>query len=298
MKNVVLVILMLGMRPLAAEEAPWEGERGEQCFAQWERQAINAMNTYSGSPEFNRRKPWRIDQFGRLRGQGDPANYPPKNYGRYDENRYQFMWDYYEYALRKPGTGWLMPEMEAAGVPPLRAFVRQCRRGTRPAPEPERPETFFEPTVGNYRVDWCLHWASGCGEPAANRFCREQGFEAASLWEIEIDIAARTPTYILGDDRTCNLPSCDGFRFIACRSEPAQDDEAPLEVGYQRYGADYRVFTPSPASAEGCQSACQAEERCQAWTFEAFGGEVRCRLKHSVTPATPAACCTSGVRNW
>ncbi len=300
MRPLLLTLLTLAVTPVAAQtDAPWAGRTGEACLEGWMERAVDSMNSYTGDAAFNRRKPWRIDEFGRLRGAGDPSDYPPENYGRYNEDRPRFMWDYYEYALRRPGGGWLMPEMDAAGVPQLRQFVEACQERVGPSPSPPKPRTFFEPMVGDYRVDWCLHWASGCGGPAADRFCRDQGFQGAGLWEIAIDVAAQTPTYILGDDRVCTLPSCDGFQFISCLNDLPADGSSALEVGFQRFGADYRVFTPAAAVAEACQTACLAEPRCQAWTFEqSDGGGARCRLKHSVTPPTPDACCTSGVRKW
>ncbi len=299
MKPFVVTLLVLhGALAFARTEAPWTGSAGEACMAQWGDAAVSAMNAYDGGPEFNRRKPWRLDEFGRLRGRDATAAFPPEHYGRYDEDRARFMWDYYEHAMRASDGGWRMPEMQSAGVPSLRDYVNRCRERREAQPVTPAPRTFFEPTIGRYRLDWCLHWASGCGAPAAHRFCRDQGYAAASLWEIDIDVAGRAPTYILGDDRTCELPACDGFRFIACRNVASEDRSASFERGFQRFGADYRVFTPSPATAEACQAACNQENRCKAWTFDARQDDGQCRLKHSVTPPTPAPCCSSGVRQW
>ena len=75
---------------------------------------------------------------------------------------------------------------------------------------------FDHPRLEDYRLDWCYRWASGCGEEAANAFCRAQGFDRAARWEEDVDIGDRTPTKIIGTGQVCAQHACDGFRFIEC----------------------------------------------------------------------------------
>ena len=75
----------------------------------------------------------------------------------------------------------------------------------------------FEPPLANgQRVDICLHWGSECGQPAADAFCKQNGFAQALEFTIAQDIGANSPTLVLGDGKSCNAPFCDGFAKIRC----------------------------------------------------------------------------------
>lgn len=78
-------------------------------------------------------------------------------------------------------------------------------------------EKMFEPPVhAGYRVDICRVWGSECGQPAADEFCRLQGYERADFFSVDQDIGAATPTRILGDGKICDQGFCDGFGAINC----------------------------------------------------------------------------------
>ena len=73
--------------------------------------------------------------------------------------------------------------------------------------------------------------------------------------------------------------------------------ESGQEIGMNRPGRDYRNF-PVGSSNE-CQNACNAESKCQAWTYVrpgVQGASARCWLKHSVPGRVRNDCCTSGVK--
>jgi hypothetical protein len=75
--------------------------------------------------------------------------------------------------------------------------------------------TFFDPEVGGIRVDYCLHFATDCGQPAANAFCVRNGFQYASGFDVDFGVGH---TVILGDTGSqCVNPGCGGFRFIDCQ---------------------------------------------------------------------------------
>jgi len=66
-----------------------------------------------------------------------------------------------------------------------------------------------------YRLDWCLNWTQGCGKPAADEFCRQNGYASASDWDIDHDIMV--PTAVIGNSgQICDASFCDGFDFIYC----------------------------------------------------------------------------------
>jgi hypothetical protein len=82
--------------------------------------------------------------------------------------------------------------------------------------------TFPNPMQGPYRLDYCLHYSKtsgafgGCGNPAANAWCKTRGFVKAKQWVIARDIGAVSPTSVIGDDRICRAAACDGFASITC----------------------------------------------------------------------------------
>jgi hypothetical protein len=51
-------------------------------------------------------------------------------------------------------------------------------------------KVFQNTTVDGNRLDICLVWADQCGQPAADAFCKMQGFTGANVWEPANDIGA------------------------------------------------------------------------------------------------------------
>ena len=79
------------------------------------------------------------------------------------------------------------------------------------------PGKFSNPMLKNRRVDICLHWGVECGKPAADAFCRAKNYASAAEWTVAENIGAQSPTLVLGDDKVCSDPSCDGFALIRCQ---------------------------------------------------------------------------------
>ena len=77
---------------------------------------------------------------------------------------------------------------------------------------PRQTHDFRNPSVRGYRVDRCLYWGRDCDKPAADRFCRDNGFAEAESW----GLAQARPTLILGDGQICNADYCGGFSYIRC----------------------------------------------------------------------------------
>ncbi|MGD1878234.1 MAG: hypothetical protein ACFB13_12125 [Kiloniellaceae bacterium] len=90
-----------------------------------------------------------------------------------------------------------------------------------PAPAPSRPtgpqeQTFRFPVHQVYRLNFCLENGQGCGEPAANAWCKDSGFARSSRWTQEENIGALYPTVYLGSGGICDKFLCDGFEEITC----------------------------------------------------------------------------------
>ena len=102
--------------------------------------------------------------------------------------------------------------------------TKEARSDTRLAYSTNRVETltakqqvFNRPRIPQgIRVDWCRFVGTDCGEGAANAFCGMYGFQRALSFEIENDIGASSPTYVIGSNKLCTGQTCDGFRFIVC----------------------------------------------------------------------------------
>ena len=73
---------------------------------------------------------------------------------------------------------------------------------------------FFAPGFDGARLDSCLSSASDCGKPAADAFCRKEGFTEALIFQREP--AARTIR--LGNGQSCRGATCTGFKQIKCYS--------------------------------------------------------------------------------
>jgi hypothetical protein len=72
-----------------------------------------------------------------------------------------------------------------------------------------------------------------------------------------------------------------------------------FEMNQNRSGMDYRNFDLAVADPRQCQQACQAEGRCQAWTYVNPGVQrpaAHCWLKGGVPPAHASPCCVSGTK--
>lgn len=77
---------------------------------------------------------------------------------------------------------------------------------------------FRAPMVGGRgRLDYCKYFGRDCGRPAADAFCKSQGYTAAVSFRIQHNIGSnRTPTATIGDRRLCVDRECDGFQEIVC----------------------------------------------------------------------------------
>ena len=79
-----------------------------------------------------------------------------------------------------------------------------------------REQTFARPAINGVRLDWCYHWGTECGKPAADAFCRQQGYDHATGFKQLSDVP---PSYVLGDRKTCNSPICDTIVDLTCAKD-------------------------------------------------------------------------------
>jgi PAN domain len=75
--------------------------------------------------------------------------------------------------------------------------------------------------------------------------------------------------------------------------------KGPIEFSIDRTGGDYRNFeTAADAEGVACQTACEHDNKCRAWTYLRPGYITpfpRCYLKDKIKPPRHKPCCISGV---
>ncbi len=71
---------------------------------------------------------------------------------------------------------------------------------------------YFAPEQDGKRLDSCLTDASDCGKPAADAFCKAQGFDTALIFQRE----AAVDTIRFGTGSFCTGAACASFRQIKC----------------------------------------------------------------------------------
>ncbi len=106
---------------------------------------------------------------------------------------------------------------------------------------------FNAPSVRGVRLDYCQHFGSQCGKPAADLFCRENGFAEAARFLIDENIGGRgIQTLVFGDGRLCQGPNCSGFRTITC-SRPDKE-AAPVVTPPMIAVQPIQPLPPPPAT--------------------------------------------------
>jgi hypothetical protein len=65
-------------------------------------------------------------------------------------------------------------------------------------------------------LDWCYDWSVGCGQQAADAYCKHRGFTRATNFQMAPNVGATTPTRLISTGAVCDQPFCDAFRFITC----------------------------------------------------------------------------------
>ncbi len=71
---------------------------------------------------------------------------------------------------------------------------------------------FPNPMLAQVPVDWCVTYGVQCGQPAADLFCRTQGYASARAWSA----AEVQQTIVLGDLQRCVNASCDALTGVVC----------------------------------------------------------------------------------
>lgn len=150
------------------------------------------------------------------------------------------------------------PEVPAspppAAAPQPAAPPAAGRDYTAPPPSPSStqretaPGVFENPMVDGVALDICREWASNCGKPAADAFCRGQGYTAALEHREKHD---SPPTRVISSKQVCDGGFCDRIVWIRCTTTTAAPASMRLSGSEFRPGETLAVdWTASPDYAD------------------------------------------------
>lgn len=74
-------------------------------------------------------------------------------------------------------------------------------------------ETFKNPTVNGYALDYCGNWAENCGWPAAHAYCKKKRYWKAVDYRWRQD---SPPTRVINGGQLCDQPFCDRITSVTC----------------------------------------------------------------------------------
>jgi hypothetical protein len=86
------------------------------------------------------------------------------------------------------------------------------------------------PQANGVAVDGCASWATDCGQPSADQFCRTQGFASASSWNWAYD----QRTWVIGSNMYCDTGpgvNCGGLRDVVCTAAGSYTPAAAVSSG-------------------------------------------------------------------
>ena len=144
-------------------------------------------------------------------------NVPPNNPGscQYacETDQHCQAWSYESSNSQRPnGVCWLKnpaPPPSPKGI--TTSGVIRARLGQANA------TAFVNPTYNGYRLDWCRIFENDCGAPAADAFCKSQGFSGVRAFEFQggMDV----PTMTVSQNSVCDPKwhGCDSFASISCQ---------------------------------------------------------------------------------
>ena len=115
------------------------------------------------------------------------------------------------------------PEILTAIKPtntPASATATAAPAPTTPLPSPTatlQQETFHDPTIDGYRLDWCYSYAQLCGMRAATEWCKIRGSAGAIAFQDDPDVGKQgIQTQMIGTGEICARDGCDSFKSITC----------------------------------------------------------------------------------
>lgn len=110
------------------------------------------------------------------------------------------------FASRKPCKGW-----QCNGFTLIRCIAKFTHKPV--SSYYYRSQVFVFPRFNHSRVDWCYEDGTGCGQRAAQSFCRRMGYERSKQYKIQTHVSQ---TRALGNHKVCVGEDCNAFSRITC----------------------------------------------------------------------------------
>ncbi len=130
---------------------------------------------------------------------------------------------------------------------PSQKTTQFTEEGLRTTPKkkvaPPGDRRYSYPKIGGIHMDWCKRWSTECGQPAADEFCRREGYKRAKVIGKSSHTTAgvcsegKCKTRIISTYQICHHPTCRAFSFIVCTHDPDCRTKAQvLETTFERCG--------------------------------------------------------------
>ncbi len=84
----------------------------------------------------------------------------------------------------------------------------------------KKEKLYRNPTIGRYGLDYCREYTKECGQPAADAFCIQNGWDYAKSFRIKRDTP---PTKTIGDKKSCTHDGCDRIVNVKCAKGTDKD---------------------------------------------------------------------------
>lgn len=110
---------------------------------------------------------------------------------------------------------------EGRSFRPVAILNRQLEELHRRQQTRRTAQRFDKPAIGGVPLDGCLTWAKDCGKPAADEFCKRNGFTRSTGHGITSGAVPRS--IVITSGKICetgkNWPYCGAFTYIDCVKE-------------------------------------------------------------------------------
>jgi hypothetical protein len=152
------------------------------------------------------------------------------------------------------------------------------------------------PMMNGAPVDACASWGTDCGKPAADQFCRTQGWQAATDFTSVLD----SRTWVIGSNRYCQAGpgTCGGLRNVTCvrnyGAAPAQQqgggaDFAPGRAVFDRPQVNGIALDWCVSWARDCGDAA-AQSFCRSQGYARSIGYLTYTPGRTIVPASRQIC--------
>lgn len=118
--------------------------------------------------------------------------------------------------------------------------------------------TYDNPSVGSQPLDLCFSWGEGCGKPAADAWCVNNGFDESVNHIVAEDIGLSTPTRLISTGAVCDQAFCDGIAQVTC-SRPDPQEQTYDKPKFMGNRLDYCAEWGAGCGEQAATLFCQAE---------------------------------------